>query len=63
MAKVSVDGNLCVGCGICIQSCSDVFKMGDEGVAEVIEESIGSTSCDLNDIASQCPVDAIIVEE
>ena len=60
MAKISVDDSLCTGCGICASNCSDVFEVGDDGLAHVIAQACGS--CDLKEIAEQCPVNAIIVQ-
>lgn len=60
MAKISVDDSLCTGCGICASNCSDVFEVGDDGLAHVISQVCGS--CDLKEIAEQCPVNAIIVQ-
>ncbi len=61
MAKVTIDSNTCVGCGLCANLCSDCFELSDEGVAKVKVEDC--SSCDVKDIASQCPVNAISVEE
>jgi ferredoxin len=60
MAKITIDENACVGCGLCVNNCPDCFEMG-EGVAKV--KSNECTSCDLHEIASQCPVNAIAVED
>ncbi|MFH1593130.1 MAG: ferredoxin [Candidatus Omnitrophota bacterium] len=60
MAKVSVDDSLCTGCGLCASLCEDIFEMGDDNIAKVKGDS--SEKCDLNEIASQCPVEAIKVE-
>ena len=60
MAKVTVDAEACVGCGLCEQMCPDVFALKDDGVAHVKTDSCGS--CNLPDIADQCPVNAIKVE-
>jgi ferredoxin len=57
MAKVTVDESLCTGCGLCASSCPEVFEVGDDNIAHVIGG--GCTSCDLREIASQCPVEAI----
>lgn len=61
MAKVTVDENACVGCGLCVNSCPDVFELGDDGIAKVKANSC--PNCDLHEIASQCPVNCITVEE
>lgn len=60
MAKVIVDASLCVGCGLCEQNCPEVFEMKDDGVAHV--KTSKCSSCDLKEVADQCPVNAITVE-
>jgi ferredoxin len=60
MAKVTVDESTCVGCGLCVNACPDVFELTSDGIAKVKADS--SSSCDLDDIASQCPVSCITVE-
>lgn len=59
MAKVIVDAATCVGCGLCEQNCADVFEMKDDGVAHV--KANACSSCNLQDVADQCPVNAITV--
>lgn len=59
MAKVEVDANLCVGCGLCEQSCPDVFEIKSDGIAHVKANTCNS--CNLQDVAQQCPVGAIKV--
>ena len=60
MAKVVVDKALCTGCGLCVASCTEVFEMSDDNKAKVISE--GPCNCDLEQVASECPVEAIKVE-
>jgi len=60
--KVSIDEDLCTGCGTCTDDVPDVFEMGDE-IAEVKQPDVPA---DLEDAVSQaaedCPAEAIIVE-
>ena len=35
--KVYIDQDECIGCGLCTELCPLVFKMNDDGKAEVIE--------------------------
>ncbi len=59
MANVVVDASTCVGCGLCEQMCADVFEVQGDGIAHVKTQSC--TKCNLQDIADQCPVNAIKV--
>jgi len=59
--KITVDADTCVGCGVCEQVCPDVFKVGDDNVAQVLKQEC--SACDLKEVASQCPVEAIKVED
>ena len=61
MAKITIDENACVGCGLCVNNCPDCFEMDNNGIAKV--KNPDCSSCDINDLVSQCPVNAIIVEE
>ena len=61
MAKVSVDEGTCIGCGLCANACPDVFTLSEDGIAKV--KGSECSSCDLHDIASQCPVNCITVED
>ncbi|MBU0630664.1 MAG: ferredoxin [Candidatus Margulisbacteria bacterium] len=54
---VSVDQALCIGCGVCVDMCPDVFTMTSEGKAQAIKND--SENCSLEDVAGACPVDAI----
>lgn len=56
---VSVDQALCSGCGICIESCPEVFIWGPDGKAQAVKEY-----CEIHiveEIADQCPTEAINV--
>lgn len=60
--KVSIDAELCTGCGACADDVPDMFEMGDE-IAEVKQADVPA---DLEGAVSQaaedCPAEAIIVE-
>jgi len=60
MAKVTVDESLCTGCGLCADSCPDVFEINNEGMAKT--KGSECTSCELQKVAEDCPVEAIKVE-
>ncbi|MDD5166751.1 MAG: ferredoxin [Candidatus Omnitrophica bacterium] len=59
MAKVTVDVSTCVGCGLCEQSCPEVFEIQGDGIAHVKAQNC--TQHNLAEVAEQCPVNAIKV--
>lgn len=50
----------CIGCGACTGVAPEVFEMGDEGLAQVIEGATDVESA--KEAAEACPVEAISVE-
>ncbi|MDD5455373.1 MAG: ferredoxin [Candidatus Ratteibacteria bacterium] len=62
--KVKVDEELCTGCGLCSDNCSEVFELTDD-VAQVMVEEVAPEHEDcVRDAADDCPVEAItIIEE
>ncbi|MCM8774443.1 MAG: ferredoxin [Candidatus Omnitrophica bacterium] len=61
MSKIIIDENVCVGCGLCVNSCPECFELSDEGIAKVKGDECNT--CDIKEVANQCPVNAIKVEE
>ncbi|HNX81081.1 MAG TPA: ferredoxin [Candidatus Omnitrophota bacterium] len=59
MAKVTVDATTCVGCGLCEQSCPEIFKIESDGIAHVKTDSCSQHN--VKEVAEQCPVNAIKV--
>jgi ferredoxin len=52
----------CTACGLCVDTCPDVFQMGSD-MAEVIDNEVPSEFEDaVQQAADECPVEAIIVE-
>jgi ferredoxin len=59
--KVRIDDS-CTACGLCVETCPEVFQMGDES-AEVIAEQVPPQFEDaVQQAADECPVEAIVVE-
>ena len=57
---VAIDKEKCVMCGLCANSCPDVFKIGDDGKAEVINPNPENAEC-AQGAATNCPPQAISV--
>ncbi len=60
--KVRIDPDICIGCGLCVSTCPEVFKMEDDK-AVVIGSAVPKGSEELAQKAvDECPVTAIFVE-
>ena len=61
--KAIIERNGCIGCGLCSDTCPAVFRMDDEGLAEVYTDPIPSDEEDAAvEAADNCPVSVITVE-
>jgi ferredoxin len=59
--KVSIDADLCTGCGVCADDVPDIFAMSDD-IAEVIQPDVPADLEDaVKEAAENCPGEAIIV--
>ncbi len=62
--KVTVDKDLCLGCGICEGLAPEVFSLEREPVAEVLLDPVPEEFWDaVRQSAEECPEEAIIIEE
>ena len=60
--NITVDKEKCIGCGSCVAIAPNVFKMGADGKAEVIEGDHAGESALVNQAKDACPVQAIVAE-
>lgn len=58
MRQPVVELSDCIGCGVCVEVCTEVFRMNDAGFVEVLELA-DYTESDVNDAIKYCPVDCI----
>jgi len=62
--KPVVDRDLCIGCGLCEDTCPEIFQLRDDGYAWVIDETPDPQLYDCaRDACDSCPVDAITLGE
>lgn len=60
--KVRVDPDICIGCGLCVSTCPEVYKMeGDKAVvlATPVPKEAEETC---KKAVDECPVTAIFIE-
>ena len=60
--NITVDKEKCIGCGSCAAIAPNVFKMGVDGKAELVEGDHSGESALVNQAKDACPVQAIVVE-
>lgn len=59
--NVRIEDN-CTACGLCVDTCPEVFEMGD-ALAEIIVDNVPAELEDtVQQAADECPVEAIVVE-
>jgi ferredoxin len=61
--KAFVDRSGCIGCGLCAETCPEVFRMDDEGIAEVYAEVDSSLKDTAEEARDGCPVSVISLED
>jgi ferredoxin len=57
-----VDPDLCIGCGLCSEICPEVFEMGDDGLAHVIDAGGCEAAGCCEEAAESCPTSAISLD-
>ncbi len=60
--KVTINRSGCISCGICEDVCPEVFRLDDEGLAEVINQPESDNEAGAVQAAEECPVDVILIE-
>jgi ferredoxin len=60
--KICVDRDTCIGDGLCCDDAPETFELDDEQKA-VVKNPPGDTKDAIIEAASNCPVDAIKVED
>lgn len=60
--RAEVDKQLCVACGMCVDSCPQEFRWGTDGFAEGKLEIPQDIVDDVIQVAEDCPVGAICLK-
>ncbi len=61
--KATIDKENCISCGLCESICPEVFRMADDGFAEVYVDPVPDSAVEAaKEAAESCPVSVITVE-
>jgi ferredoxin len=61
--KVVIDDDVCTGCGLCAETCPEVFELTNDA-ASVIGSEVPEDSMDnCRQAVEDCPVEAITIQE
>ena len=60
--RVIIDEETCIGCGLCAETCPDVFEMKDDKATAKMDEVPDNLADECREAAEECPVEAIQVE-
>ncbi|MGI6621828.1 MAG: ferredoxin [Clostridiaceae bacterium] len=59
-----IDRDGCISCGLCPTICPEVFRMADDGLAEVYVDEVPEDFKDTaQEAAESCPVSVIHIED
>lgn len=63
MAVPTADAELCSGRGLCETICPEVFELGDDGLADILDASDCDEAGCCEETAESCPDEAITPSE
>ena len=53
----------CTECGVCEETCPEVFRLGDEAVEVIVGADLVANEESIKQAAEECPVEIIAFEE
>ena len=59
--KVRIE-DTCTACGLCCETCPEVFQMGDNMAEVIVEDVAAEHEPAVQQAADECPVESIVVE-
>lgn len=52
----------CTACGLCVDTCPDVFQMGSDMAEGIVDEVPAEFEDAVQQAADECPIEAIVIE-
>lgn len=59
--KVAIDADGCIGCGLCVSTCPEVFKMADDKAVVAVSTVPNEAEDTCKKAAEDCPVTVITI--
>lgn len=64
MKRAYVNPDLCIGCGLCVSTAPEVFRINADGISEAYAETPEGMQDKVEEAVNSCPVGAIsIIDE
>ena len=60
--KVKIDAETCIGCGLCVETCPEVYKMQEDKAVVCVDIVPKEVEERCKKAVDECPVIAIIIE-
>ena len=57
--RAYVDQDLCIGCGLCVSTCPEVFEMNADDKAQAVADTSDENRGTVQEAIDGCPVSAI----
>jgi ferredoxin len=61
--KAYIDRSGCIACGLCAETCPEVFHMAEDGYAEVYQDVEAENKETAEEARDNCPVSVIDLKE